>query len=109
MSDLQSLLAVLTLVSVLAIVLSDQFPVRLLKQMSICRVAKSLKDGVAGCPYEYLREIYGRHHWVPFVTKLEPNLKNNDPEKYTMVLEIMDCMHLCLILVDDVSVCFLRY
>ncbi|KAH8426040.1 uncharacterized protein LDX57_003780 [Aspergillus melleus] len=55
------------------------------------------------CPYAYLRQIYGKHHWAPFVHKLSPSLKTNDPAKYTMVLETMDAIHLCLMLVDDIS------
>ena len=58
------------------------------------------------CPYAYLRQIYGKHHWAPFVHKLSPSLKTNDPAKYTMVLEIMDAIHLCLMLVDDVCPSF---
>ncbi|KAJ6179015.1 hypothetical protein N7519_009476 [Penicillium mononematosum] len=55
------------------------------------------------CPYDYLREIYGKHHWTAFVHKLSPALHNDDPAKYHMVLEIMDAIHLCLMLVDDIS------
>lgn len=55
------------------------------------------------CPYDYLREIYGKYHWTGFVHKLSPTLQNDDPPKYRMVLEIMDAIHLCLMLVDDVS------
>lgn len=54
------------------------------------------------CPYEYLRKIYGKHHWAPFVHKLSPGLRDYDHFKYLMVLEIMDSIHLCLMLVDDV-------
>ena len=56
------------------------------------------------CPYSYIRQIYGKHHWAPFVDKLAPNLKLEDPPKYQIILEIMDGIHLCLILVDDVSI-----
>ncbi|OQE11234.1 hypothetical protein PENFLA_c076G01507 [Penicillium flavigenum] len=55
------------------------------------------------CPYSYIRQIYGHHHWAPFVHKLSPTLKHDDPAKYKMVLEIMDAIHLCLMLVDDIS------
>ncbi|RDH19608.1 terpenoid synthase [Aspergillus niger ATCC 13496] len=55
------------------------------------------------CPYSYIRQIYGKHHWAPFVDKLAPSLKLEDPPKYQLVLEIMDGIHLCLILVDDIS------
>ncbi|KAB8221939.1 terpenoid synthase [Aspergillus novoparasiticus] len=55
------------------------------------------------CPYSYIRQIYGTHHWAPFVDKLSPNLKTERPAKYHMILEIMDGIHLCLMLVDDIS------
>ncbi|KAK9858056.1 hypothetical protein MYU51_018809 [Penicillium brevicompactum] len=55
------------------------------------------------CPYEYLRNIYGKHHWARFVNKLSPKLRYDDYPKYLMVLEIMDTIHLCLMLVDDIS------
>lgn len=54
------------------------------------------------CPYAYLRQIYGKYHWAPFVNKLSPTLKTDNPAKYKMVLETMDAIHLCLMLVDDV-------
>lgn len=60
------------------------------------------------CPYSYIRQIYGKHHWAAFVRKLSPNLKQNDPIKYEIVNEIMDAMHLCLMLVDDVRIPSLR-
>jgi geranylgeranyldiphosphate transferase len=55
------------------------------------------------CPYSYLRQIYGKYHWAPFLHKISPNLKNEDPLKYQWILEVMDAIHLCLMLVDDVS------
>ena len=54
------------------------------------------------CPYSYIREIYGMHHWAPFVNKLSPKLKAESPARHHMILEIMDGIHLCLMLVDDV-------
>lgn len=54
------------------------------------------------CPYEYLRNIYGKHHWAHFVNKLSPKLRYDNYPKYLMVLEMMDTIHLCLMLVDDV-------
>lgn len=54
------------------------------------------------CPYSYIRQIYGTHHWAPFVQKLSPNLETENPKKYSIVLEIMDAIHLNLMLVDDV-------
>ncbi|RAK97740.1 terpenoid synthase [Aspergillus ibericus CBS 121593] len=55
------------------------------------------------CPYAYIRQIYGKYHWEPFVQKLSSRLKDADPAKYKMVLEIMDAIHLCLMLVDDIT------
>ncbi|KAF9888703.1 hypothetical protein FE257_008461 [Aspergillus nanangensis] len=55
------------------------------------------------CAYQYIRNLYGKYHWAPFVNKLDPALKNRDPAKYKMVLEILDAIHLCLMLVDDIS------
>ncbi|CEL05274.1 hypothetical protein ASPCAL06392 [Aspergillus calidoustus] len=55
------------------------------------------------CPYSYLRQIYGKYHWAPFLHKISPNLKNEDPPKYQWILEVMDVIHLCLMLVDDIS------
>jgi geranylgeranyldiphosphate transferase len=54
------------------------------------------------CPYSYILQLYGKYHWAPFVDKLSPTLKTNNPTKYQMILEIMDGIHLCLMLVDDV-------
>lgn len=61
-------------------------------------------DEITGleCPYAYLRQIYGKYHWAPFVHKISPTLRKDDYPKYVMVLEIMDAIHLCLMLVDDV-------
>ncbi|PWY78298.1 terpenoid synthase [Aspergillus heteromorphus CBS 117.55] len=55
------------------------------------------------CPYGYIRQIYGKYHWAPFVHKLSPTLQDVDSAKYKMVLEIMDAIHLCLMLVDDIT------
>ncbi|PLB38599.1 terpenoid synthase [Aspergillus candidus] len=55
------------------------------------------------CPYSYIRKVYGHHHWAPFVNKLSPTLKEDNPSQYEMILEIMDAIHLCLMLVDDIS------
>lgn len=60
-------------------------------------------DCVKGCPYEYLLQIYGEHHFQPFVTFFAPELQREDPEKYLLILDIMDAVHFCLILVDDIS------
>jgi hypothetical protein len=60
-------------------------------------------DGVEGCPYEYLLQIYGKHHFEPFVRWFAPDLQREDPEKHLLILDIMDAVHFCLILVDDIS------
>lgn len=55
------------------------------------------------CPYEYLLDIYGRHHFAGFVRKLDAQMETRDPTKWQMILEIMDRIHFCLILVDDIT------
>ncbi|KAL4785220.1 isoprenoid synthase domain-containing protein [Aspergillus varians] len=55
------------------------------------------------CPYNYLRQIYGKYHWAPFIHKLSPDLKDTNPKKYKWILEVMDTIHLCLMMVDDIS------
>nr|WGJ63575.1 prenyltransferase [Aspergillus striatus] len=55
------------------------------------------------CPYEYIRKAYGHHHWAPFIDKLSPTLREGNPAKYYHINEVMDGIHLCLILVDDIS------
>ncbi|KAH0592031.1 hypothetical protein MHUMG1_10242 [Metarhizium humberi] len=59
-------------------------------------------DKLPSCPYEYLLGIYGHHHFAPFVKAFSPTLKTDDPDKYALVLDIMDAVHFCLILVDDI-------
>lgn len=54
------------------------------------------------CPYQYLLNIYGRNHFIEFARKLSLDLESSNPKKWRMVLEIMDAVHFCLILVDDV-------
>lgn len=55
------------------------------------------------CPYQYLLNIYGRYHFSGFIKKLSPTLETTNPKKWNMVCEIMDAIHFCLILVDDVT------
>ena len=55
------------------------------------------------CPYSYIRQIYGKYHWAPFIHKLSPSLKDTNPRKYKWILEVMDTIHLCLMMVDDVG------
>jgi hypothetical protein len=56
------------------------------------------------CPYKYLLNIYGKYHFAGFVRKLSPSLELSNPKKWHLVLEIMDGIHFCLILVDDVII-----
>ncbi|KHN94002.1 prenyl transferase [Metarhizium album ARSEF 1941] len=63
---------------------------------------KEDRDKLPSCPYEYLLGIYGRHHFAPFIKAFRPALKEEDPEKYALILDIMDAVHFCLILVDDI-------
>ncbi|KAL7626888.1 hypothetical protein AAE478_003662 [Parahypoxylon ruwenzoriense] len=101
---LEWLVAILVLVLVSVGTSLVGHPLHILKSKnSRNRTAKSSTIPIITCPYEYTREIYGRHHWAPFVTKLAPDLQESDPDRFTMVLEIMDCMHLCLIMVDDIT------
>jgi hypothetical protein len=65
-------------------------------------IAQRNGDQIPGCPYEYLLGIYGRHHFAPFVKSFNPTLQKEDPEKYSLILDIMDAVHFCLILVDDI-------
>ncbi|OAA34863.1 prenyl transferase [Metarhizium rileyi] len=60
------------------------------------------REKLPDCPYEYLLAIYGRHHFAPFVKAFRPELKAEDPDKYALILDIMDAVHFCLILVDDI-------
>lgn len=86
--------------------LVDRVPIPRFFDKKAQLIGKMHPDKITGleCPYEYLREVYGRYHWAPFVHKLSPNLRNDDHSKYLMVLEIMDAIHLCLMLVDDVRI-----
>ncbi|KOS19955.1 Geranylgeranyl pyrophosphate synthase [Escovopsis weberi] len=60
------------------------------------------RDGFE-CPFEYVLNIYGKHHFAPFVKAFQPSLASEDPAKYTLILDIMDAVHFALILVDDIS------
>lgn len=55
------------------------------------------------CPYDYLLGQYGKHHFQPFVDKLRPSLGTEDPIKHALILDIMDAVHFCAILVDDIA------
>ena len=84
--------------------LVDRVPIPRFFNKNAQLIGQMNPDKITGleCPYEYIREAYGKYHWAPFVHKLLPTLKNDDHPKYLMVLEIMDAIHLCLMLVDDV-------
>ncbi|KAF1996432.1 terpenoid synthase [Amniculicola lignicola CBS 123094] len=55
------------------------------------------------CPYEYILNIYGHHHFKKIIAFLDPNLEKNDPQKHTLILDILDAVHFGAILVDDVA------
>ncbi|KAK7955212.1 prenyl transferase [Apiospora saccharicola] len=57
----------------------------------------------ATCPYEYLVGQYRKHHFAPFAQALRPSLQVEDPATWGLVLDIMDAVHFCLILVDDIA------
>ncbi|KAL8689120.1 MAG: hypothetical protein Q9218_005132 [Villophora microphyllina] len=61
------------------------------------------KDVETDCPYEYILGIYGKHHFDELVKKLAPKLEASNPQKYQTILDIMDAVHLCLILIDDIT------
>lgn len=63
------------------------------------KVIESCND----CPYEYILDLYGRNHFSGFIDELDPKLKTTNKGKWDIVCEIMDAIHFCLILVDDVS------
>lgn len=58
---------------------------------------------IPNCPFEYLIGIYGQHHFEPFVDKLKPSLSIDDPSRYQLILDIMDTVHFCAILIDDIA------
>ncbi|OCK81420.1 terpenoid synthase [Lepidopterella palustris CBS 459.81] len=88
---------------------------RLLAYQSGCTILKALTSTTSkqthkhvpqvteDCPYEYLLNVYGRHHFAGFVRKLDATLETRDSKKWQMILEIMDGIHFCLILVDDIT------
>nr|AGN73098.1 prenyl transferase [Epichloe aotearoae] len=66
-------------------------------------------EGISGsngkipdCPYSYVISLYGHNHFSPFVDLLHPTLKAEYPKEYSLILDIMDAVHLCLIMVDDI-------
>nr|AFO69299.1 prenyl transferase [Epichloe gansuensis] len=60
-------------------------------------------DGkIPDCPYSYVISLYGHNHFSPFVDLLHPTLKAENPGKYSLILDIMDAVHICLIMVDDI-------
>lgn len=100
-----SWLATIGMVPLFFLVLMDRLPPLWPTSKKASMIGQKQPENVTAieCPYSYIRQLYGKHHWAPFVHKLSPRLKKDDPEKYRMVLEIMDAIHLCLMLVDDVG------
>ncbi|MCJ1243268.1 hypothetical protein MMC30_000465 [Trapelia coarctata] len=84
-------------ISVVSVTLATSLP----KPRKISR--KSIRSVPEDCPYEYILNVYGRHHFAGFVRKLSSSLETDNPKKWQMILEIMDGMHFCLILVDDIT------
>lgn len=74
------------------------------QQYGYCKkLSQEQVNDEAGCPYEYLVKIYGRHHFEPLVKEFRPTLRQEDPAKHDLILDIMDAVHFALILVDDIS------
>lgn len=98
-------LATIGMVPLFFLVLMDRLPPIWPTSKKASMIGQKQPETVTAveCPYTYIRQLYGKYHWAPFVHKLSPCLKNDDPAKYRMVLEIMDAIHLCLMLVDDVG------
>lgn len=55
------------------------------------------------CPYEYILQVYGRHHFTTMVNILDPKLSKKDPVLFKLILDVMDVVHFGAILVDDVA------
>lgn len=55
------------------------------------------------CPYEYILQAYGRHHFSNMIEILDSQLKSRDPSLFELILEILDAIHFGAILVDDVA------
>ena len=77
-------------------------PLRKLWQTSTPRVPRKPKNLQTDCPFEYILKIYGRHHFAPLLRQVAPGLQAKDPKKWRVILDIMDGVHFCLILIDDV-------
>ncbi|KAL4748886.1 hypothetical protein BDW72DRAFT_179256 [Aspergillus terricola var. indicus] len=104
MSVATSIAALVSLLGFCGIIV-DRLPLRRWFSQKDRLIGTQNPDKITGieCPYAYLRETYGHHHWAPFISKLSPTLESEDPSKYHLVNEIMDAIHLCLMLVDDIS------
>nr|AFO85404.1 multifunctional aromatic prenyl transferase [Epichloe festucae] len=55
------------------------------------------------CPFDYLVSQYGKHHFKTFVQLLSPLLQDEDPDRYALILDIMDAVHFSAILIDDIA------
>ncbi|KAF2685265.1 terpenoid synthase [Lentithecium fluviatile CBS 122367] len=55
------------------------------------------------CPYTYLLDIYGPHHFEKIISHLRPGLPKQDPYLHALALEVLDAVHFGAILVDDVT------
>jgi geranylgeranyldiphosphate transferase len=55
------------------------------------------------CPYDYILNIYGHHHFQRIVNYFKPKLQKKDPQLNNLILEVLDAVHFGAILVDDVA------
>ena len=67
------------------------------------QLAVEVARGDCDCPYEYILQVYGKHHFTTLVNVLNSQLKTQDPIQYQLILDIMDAVHFGAILVDDVA------
>ena len=67
------------------------------------KIAKAAVHGDCDCPYEYILQVYDKHHFATLVNVLNPQLGTQDPVLYQLVLDMMDAVHFGAILVDDVA------
>ncbi|KAL8722763.1 MAG: hypothetical protein Q9225_000824 [Loekoesia sp. 1 TL-2023] len=78
-------------------------PIRKVWQTGTQKAPRKPKELQTDCPFEYILNIYGKHHFAPLVHKLAPDLQAKNPRKWRMILDIMDGVHFCLILIDDIT------
>lgn len=77
-------------------------PLGNLWQTKARKAPKETKIVDTDCPYEYILGIYGKHHFAGLVRKLAPTMEASNPDKFKTILDVMDAVHFCLILIDDV-------